>query len=175
MARPIGSGTFRIADREESRRAWEQCNHALLLRGEISWDELSDEELEYGAGFNPGGHHSNVKQVFGPLPPRIERDLMRARTRRALAHVQAAALASVNVVTEIMEDAEQPGGVRLKAAAMVQDRAWGQAPQVVAVTDDADKFEALLAAVADRGDPELERIDRSLTFGSPDVIPGEVA
>lgn len=70
-----------------------------------------------------------------------------------------------------MLDTDVKEADRLRAASMLQDRAWGKSPEVIAITDDSQNFGKLLDTVAgaqpdeEAYDPDISRINNSLTFG----------
>lgn len=173
---PSGSEQpYRIQVQEEGDpvRTWNECNHARLLRNEVSWKHLSNREIEMGMGFGIKGTFVGVFQKFGKLPDHHHQGLIQESIRRAQYRVVEMAYKGLGIVQQIMEDPDVQPKDRLKAVDMAWNRAWGSPTQLVVTTD--TKFDSILEYVAgmtdeDRIDPDLDRVNVALTMGAPDEV-----
>jgi hypothetical protein len=173
---PSGSEQpYRIEVQElgETVTRWDLCNHARLLRNEVSWKHLSNQEIEMGMGLGLKGNFVGVFQKFGKLPDHHHQALIQESIRRAQYRVVEMAFKGLGIVEAIMSDPDVSAKDRLKAVDMAWNRAWGSPTQLVVTTD--TKFDSILEYVAgltddDRIDPDLDRVNVALTMGKPDEV-----
>jgi hypothetical protein len=91
--------------------------------------QLRRGQFERGKSGNPGGRHKGVIEVI---------ELARAES-----------VACIESLVRLRDDPKQPGIVRLKAAEVLLDRAWGKAPAHLTLEDPREDARAIKEELRD--------------------------
>lgn len=160
----------------EETEPQELSRYQQFLAGQITVDDLDDEELAIGGFRNKSGGITKPRK----LPREITEAFNRAIFDRAHRELKANTVNAARTVAEIMRNKTIEPDIRLKAATIMLDRNLGKAPQVVALTGDK-AFEEIFSDIFSgprsesrraRGiiDAEFEELDERPTSGQADSI-----
>lgn len=116
----------------EDQETQELSRYQQFMAGQITVDDLDDEELAVGGFRNKNGGITKPRK----LPREITEAFNRAIFDRAHQELKANTVSAARTVAEIMRNPVIEPDIRLKAASIMLDRNLGKAPQVVALTGD---------------------------------------
>jgi hypothetical protein len=127
---------------------------AKLLRGELSVEDLDDEELARGYCKAKDG-------TFRGKPPGIIPRAMWTRMQRELfqrfdERLKSNLVETLDVVLELAKDRDIDAGTRLRAAQYVIDRTMGKTPEKITVSHE-DPWETIINDVMREGIAETTR------------------
>lgn len=116
-----------------------------LQEGRIRVEDLDDEELLRGQVKDADG-----KFRGGPsrkIPAEFYGELMRRVTEQGVDKLRAQYLNAIDVMTDIMNDPDEDGGLRLRAAQYVIERIAGKTPDKVEHSVEVKPWEVTLQAI----------------------------
>lgn len=149
----------------DDQEAQELSRYQQFLAGQITVDDLDDEELAVGGFRSKSGGITKPRK----LPREVMEAFNRAIFERAHQELRANTVNAARTVAEIMRSKTVEPDIRLKAASIMLDRNLGKAPQVISLTGDK-AFEEIFSDIfsgtraesrRDRGiiDVEVEESD----------------
>lgn len=148
--RLLPSGRIRIEDHPNRRTE-------LLLRGNISVDDLDAEEISMGMCKNADGSFPLRRPSV--VPKSIYDKMQSKLYEKVHEELRQGLISSVHTIRQLMENPEEESNVRLKAAIYLLERVMGKTPDVVQINQQRP-WEMI-----------IEEIDRN---PRPRIIEGEV-
>jgi len=114
----------------EDEKATGKTRYQMYLRGEITNEDLDDEELATAS------FRSETGKLYRPknLPRDIVQGFMRAIYDRAQTEMRTNTVEAAKTVSEIMKNKRVDPEIRLKAANLLIERNLGRTPQVISIT-----------------------------------------
>lgn len=116
-----------------------------LIDGDISVDELDDEELQRGKVRSADGrfHAGNSEMV----PRKLHDAMMRRILQRGAQRIREDFFNAIDTVSEIMLDSDVDPSIRLRAAGMIIDRIAGKTPEKVEVALEVKPWETVMSRI----------------------------
>lgn len=128
-----------------------------LLRGEISVEDLDDDELARG---QLRGKDGKFRGRASSVVPKVMHDeMVRRLLSRGTAKMQGKYLAAIDVLTTVMEDSTIDASQRLKAVDMLMTRVAGKPIDVVKLSVEIKPWENALKGIIRQVPAELGEIN----------------
>lgn len=139
---------------------------AMLINGELSVDDLDDEELQYGAVKCDDGKFS-IRAAYESwhLPRKIKGAMERELLKRADGRVKGAVLGAIERIVQIATSPASEDKDAMKAAQWLVERAMGKTPDVV-MNVEQKKYEVVIENIS-RGTRRESRVARGIEAHAP--------
>lgn len=111
---------------------------ADLLNGDLSVDDLDDEELMSGMLRDKTGKLNSRNKL---IPKSMHQELMRRILQRGQEKIRSDYFKALDVVGDIMDDSNNDPAIRLRAANMIIERIAGKTPEKVELSVEVKKYE----------------------------------
>lgn len=141
-----------------AKRVIAPTRHQQLITGRLKVADLDDDEIKHRRGRNAGGNFANMYNAY--TPPGLLRSMAAEADRRAIARLREQAPQVSEVMADIAMNPDEDAADRLRAVAMLLDRAWGKVPDKIVISAESTWDEL--------DDVEVQRDDE------PEVILGTV-
>lgn len=139
---------------------------AALLNGELSVEDLDNEELQHGAIKCDDGKFSIRAAYEGwHLPRKIKGAMERELLKRADNRVKGAVLGAIERIVEIATSPASEDKDAFKAAQWLVERAMGKTPDVIH-TVEQKKYEVVIENIS-RGTRRESRVQRGIESNAP--------
>lgn len=116
-----------------------------LIEGEITVDDLDDEELMSGNFRDASGNLTGNRSKL--IPKSVHQEVMRRILQRGQERIRSDYFNALDVVSDIMSDDQNDPAVRLRAANMIIERTAGKTPEKVELSLEVKKYEQIATSI----------------------------
>lgn len=117
---------------------------ADLLNGDLSVDDLDDEELMSGMLRDQTGKLNGRNKL---IPKVMHQEIMRRILQRGQEKIRSDYFKALDVVGDIMDDDTNDPAIRLRAANMIIERIAGKTPEKVELSVEVKKYEDVAVSI----------------------------
>lgn len=127
-----------------------------LISGEITVDDLDDEELMSGQFRDKSGNLNGRSKV---VPKAMHQEMQRRLLQRGHEKIRSDFFDAIDVVGSIMRDDQNDPAVRLRAANTIIERTAGKTPEKVEMSVEVKKYEEVAVSIMREIPPEVEEAE----------------